>query len=128
MADPLLEGLPGPARVLVRLDDRQVVEEGREVLFGGQPEMAHLVDARAHLHRSPAQIEGQLEGAAGIDPVMVEIGEAHLGRHRREMGIAQRRRHPLSERDVGAPLVPTLPLDQDCVPHQVWRRSRRALR
>ena len=73
------------------------------MLLGRQPEVTHLVGARAHLHRTPAQVEGELERAAGVDPVVVEVGEADLRRHRREMGVAQRRRHPLGERDVGAP-------------------------
>jgi len=65
-----------------------------------QPKILRPVRPRVHLDGAPAEVEAELEGAAGVDPVVVEVGEAHAGRHGGEVRIPERRRQPLGQAHV----------------------------
>ena len=75
-------------------------EERRVVLLRRHPEVLDLVRPRVHLHRAPAEVEPELEGAASVDPVVVEVREADARRHRGEVPVPEGRGQPLGEREV----------------------------
>ena len=100
VADPVPVELADAARALVARQEREVPEERRVVLLGRHPEVLGLVRARVHLDRAPPEVEAELEGAARVDPVVVEVREPHAGRHGREVAVPEGRRQPLGEREV----------------------------
>ena len=109
MPDPLPVELADAAGALVAREEGQVLEERRVVLLGRHPEVLGPVGARVHLDRAPAEVEAQLEGAARVDPVVVEVRESDPGRHGREMAVAEGRGQPLGQREVRGPAGADLP-------------------
>ncbi len=109
VADPVPVELADAPRALVARPERQVPEQRGVVLLRRHPEVLEPVRPRVHLHRAPPEVEPELEGAARVDPVVIEIREADARRHGGEMPVAERRRQPLREREVGRPARADLP-------------------
>ena len=102
MGDPVLPVPVDPSGCLVHRVQRQVPEEIGHVVVFREPHVLDLVGARVHLDRDPPQVERELERAAGVRPVMVEVRVPDPGHHRLEVLAAARSGLPLRHGKVGA--------------------------
>jgi hypothetical protein len=108
MPDPLPVELADATGALVARLEREVPEQRRVVLLRRHPEVLEPVRTGVHLDGAPPEVEPELEGAARVDPVVVEVREPDARGHRREVPVPERRRQPLREREVGRPARPDL--------------------
>ena len=102
MGDPVLPVPVDPSGGLVHRVQRQVPEEIGHVVVFREPHVLDLVCARMHLDRDPPKVERELERAAGVRPVMVEVRVPDPGHHRLEVLAAARSGLPLRHGKVGA--------------------------
>ena len=109
VADPILVEATLAPGALVTGDEGEVPEERGVLELRRHPQVLETVRPRVHLDGPPAEVEAELEGAARVDPVLIEVREADPRSHGGEMAVPVGRREPLGQGEVGAPARSDLP-------------------